>query len=232
MQQLYREQIDHLASCHAACLAGETPAAPIRRLPLFIAHQDTTTVAQADTKLTYGLWRARHLRGHADPARPVCQLLWRATGLLILLAIQVPIEVGLSDKPILIHFSFAGTTISRLAHARAPHADARCVRSTRSGDHGDGIANGTWRPSSLARRCRCRCSPPRVDYFAAPPAPLHRHGARLVQNFVLFTNYQFYIDEFIRLGHAEMAKENSEYIAFYRARQCRHPRTRPERPKP
>ena len=31
---------------------------------------------------------------------------------------------------------------------------------------------------------------------------------------MLFTNYQFYIDEFVRLGHAEMAKPDSEYIAF------------------
>jgi AMP nucleosidase len=31
---------------------------------------------------------------------------------------------------------------------------------------------------------------------------------------VLFTNYQFYIDEFIALGHAEMANPASEYIAF------------------
>ena len=34
------------------------------------------------------------------------------------------------------------------------------------------------------------------------------------QNFVLFTNYQFYIDEFIKLGHAEMAQPDSDYIAF------------------
>jgi len=31
---------------------------------------------------------------------------------------------------------------------------------------------------------------------------------------VLFTNYQFYIDEFIALGHAVMADAASEYIAF------------------
>ena len=31
---------------------------------------------------------------------------------------------------------------------------------------------------------------------------------------MLFTNYQFYIDEFIRLGHAEMSNPHSEYIAF------------------
>jgi AMP nucleosidase len=31
---------------------------------------------------------------------------------------------------------------------------------------------------------------------------------------VLFTNYQFYIDEFIRLGHALMADEAGDYCAF------------------
>jgi AMP nucleosidase len=34
------------------------------------------------------------------------------------------------------------------------------------------------------------------------------------QNFLLFTNYQFYIDEFVRLGHEAMADPGSEYIAF------------------
>jgi AMP nucleosidase len=34
------------------------------------------------------------------------------------------------------------------------------------------------------------------------------------QNFVLLTNYQFYIDEFIGLGKSEMANPNSDYIAF------------------
>jgi AMP nucleosidase len=34
------------------------------------------------------------------------------------------------------------------------------------------------------------------------------------QNFVLFTNYQFYIDEFIRLGHELMADASSDYVAF------------------
>src|SRR5205809_1026581 len=34
------------------------------------------------------------------------------------------------------------------------------------------------------------------------------------QNFVLFTNYQFYIDEFVKLGHEEMSRPDSEYLAF------------------
>jgi AMP nucleosidase len=34
------------------------------------------------------------------------------------------------------------------------------------------------------------------------------------QNFVLFTNYQFYIDEFIKLGHSLMADPAGDYMAF------------------
>jgi AMP nucleosidase len=35
---------------------------------------------------------------------------------------------------------------------------------------------------------------PRAITFAAPPASLYRQAAEHFQNFVLFTNYQFYID--------------------------------------
>jgi AMP nucleosidase len=34
------------------------------------------------------------------------------------------------------------------------------------------------------------------------------------QNFILFTNYQFYIDEFIKLGHELMADPAADYAAF------------------
>jgi AMP nucleosidase len=34
------------------------------------------------------------------------------------------------------------------------------------------------------------------------------------QNFVLLTNYQFYIDEFVKLGLAEMQRPDSPYVAF------------------
>ena len=66
----------------------------------------------------------------------------------------------------------------------------------------DGIANGTL--DAAARRAAAGAVHRAArGLLAAPPAPLHRHalpGAGS-QNFVLFTNYQFYIDEFVRLGH-------------------------------
>ena len=62
----------------------------------------------------------------------------------------------------------------------------------------DGIANGTHEPRPGEPQPLALFTAPR-GLLAAAPAPLHRHrGPTGSQNFVLFTNYQFYIDEFIR----------------------------------
>jgi AMP nucleosidase len=78
----------------------------------------------------------------------------------------------------------------------------------------DSIANGTWRgtngqaePLSLFTGARTDYSLHRLRHYTGT-SPSH------FQNYVLFTNYQFYIDEFIALGHAEMKKSGSPYSAF------------------
>jgi hypothetical protein len=76
----------------------------------------------------------------------------------------------------------------------------------------DGIANGTHEPRPGEPHPLALFTAPRVDYS------LHRlrHYTGTVpehfQNFVLFTNYQFYIDEFIKLGHSLMADPACDYV--------------------
>jgi AMP nucleosidase len=55
---------------------------------------------------------------------------------------------------------------------------------------------------------------PRVDYSLHRLRHYTGTSPEHFQNFVLFTNYQFYIDEFIALGRAAMADPHSEYSAF------------------
>uniref|UniRef100_UPI0005929B39 AMP nucleosidase n=1 Tax=Melaminivora alkalimesophila TaxID=1165852 RepID=UPI0005929B39 len=55
---------------------------------------------------------------------------------------------------------------------------------------------------------------PRVDYSLHRLRHYTGTAPEWFQNFVLFTNYQFYIDEFVRLGRAEMDRPDSEYTAF------------------
>ncbi len=125
------------------------------------------------------------------------------------------LEVGTSTLPIPIHFSFAEHD-----HVEG-HMDAE--RRARMRDvfdlpdlavMDDGIANGTHEPGPGEPQPLALFTAPRVDYSLQRLRHYSGTGPEWFQNFVLFTNYQFYIDEFIKLGHAEMAKPDSEYTAF------------------
>ena len=70
----------------------------------------------------------------------------------------------------------------------------------------DGIANGTHEPGPRDARPLALFTAPRVDYSLQRMRHYTGTSPEHFQNFVLFTNYQFYIDEFVRLGHEMMAK--------------------------
>jgi AMP nucleosidase len=128
---------------------------------------------------------------------------------------RVRLEVGTSKDPMPVHFSFAENE-----HMEGEMSAARRARMRDVFDlpdltaMDDSIANGTWRgangqpqPLSLFTGARTDYSLHRLRHYTGT-SPSH------FQNYVLFTNYQFYIDEFIALGHAEMAKPSSPYSAF------------------
>jgi AMP nucleosidase len=78
---------------------------------------------------------------------------------------------------------------------------------------GDSIANGTYRPGTDQPRPLALFTAERVDYSLAR---LHHYtgtSAEHFQNFVLLTNYQRYVDEFIELGRAQVGKDR-EYSEF------------------
>ena len=78
----------------------------------------------------------------------------------------------------------------------------------------DGIANGTYEPRPGEPQPLALFTAPRVDYSLQRLRHYTGTAPQFFQNFLLFTNYQFYIDEFVRLGHEAMADPGSEYIAF------------------
>lgn len=63
------------------------------------------------------------------------------------------------------------------------------------------------RPLSLFTAARVDLSLQRLKHYTGT-RPAH------FQNFVIFTNYQFYIDEFVKLGTAMMQDGNDDYYAF------------------
>lgn len=86
----------------------------------------------------------------------------------------------------------------------------------------DSIVNGTHMPAAGEPLPLAMFTAPRVDYSLHRLAHYTATTPDKFQNYVLFTNYQFYVDEFVRLGHELMRATDdpearayrSQYIAF------------------
>lgn len=127
----------------------------------------------------------------------------------------VELEVGTSSQPIPVHFSFAENDHvegNLSPKRRTLMRDVFDLPDLSAMD--DGIANGTYQPKAGEPQPLSLFTAPRVDYSLHRLRHYTGTGPEHFQNFVLFTNYQFYVDEFIALGHAAMADPQSEYVAF------------------
>ncbi len=214
IQLLYQQQIDHLREAMQRFVAGETPDGPVRAFYPYVRMQ-TATVVRAPTHLAYGFVEGPG-RYETTLTRPDLFAGYYREQLRLLRASHgVELEVGLSSQPIPIHFSFAEHdhiegTLS--AERRLLMRDVFDLPDLSAMD--DGIANGTWKQGPGEPLPLSLFTAPRVDYSLHRLRHYTGTAPEWFQNFVLFTNYQFYIDEFVRLGRAEMDRPDSEYIAF------------------
>jgi AMP nucleosidase len=123
--------------------------------------------------------------------------------------------VGTSTQPIPVHFSLAENDHlegSVDAERRLLMRDLFDLPDLASMD--DGIANGTFEPAPGEPHPLALFTAPRVDYSLHRLRHYTGTAPEHFQNFVLFTNYQFYVDEFIRLGHTLMSDPRAGYAAF------------------
>lgn len=214
VRRIYDGSIAHLRDRLQRFVAGEAAGAHVRACYPFVRVQ-TSTVARADSRLSYGfvagpgVYETTLTRPDlfADYYREQFELLVKNHG--------VALEVGTSSQPIPVHFSFAEHDHiegSMPAERRLLMRDLFDLPDLGAMD--DGIANGTHevRPGEPAPLALFTA--PRVDYSLHRLRHYTGTAPEHFQNFVLFTNYQFYIDEFIKLGHRLMQDPATEYEAF------------------
>ena len=130
---------------------------------------------------------------------------------------NVVLEVGVSRQPIPIHFAFpeglhveSDLTPARLSVMR----DVFDLPDLSQMD--DSIVNGTHQPAPDEPTPLALFTGPRVDYSLHRLKHYTATSPDHFQNFVLFTNYQFYIDEFIRLGMEIMSPSDDPDTQEYR----------------
>ena len=214
VQHIYNLSITHLREALQQFVAGKEPTQRIRACYPFVRIQ-TDSVVHDGLHLSFGFVAEP---GHYETTLTSPDLFdnyYLEQFQLLLANHNVPLEVGVSSHPIPIHFSFGNSDHiegEMSAERRQRMRDVFDLPDLTSMD--DGIANGTREKKSGEAMPLSLFTAPRVDYS------LHRlrhySGTRpeWFQNFVLFTNYQFYIDEFIKLGRQAMTDTKSEYIAF------------------
>ena len=128
----------------------------------------------------------------------------------------VPVTVSESETPIPLHFAFLeGTHVDGIVAEQHQAADPRRVRRAGPQRH---------RRSDRQRHLRsARAAEPmplapftaqRIDYSLHRLSHYTATSPSHFQNFVLFTNYQFYIDEFCVHARDLMAKGGDGYTAF------------------
>jgi AMP nucleosidase len=175
----------------------------------------TDTVARADSRLTYGFVAGPGVYETTLTRPDLFGNYYREQFSLLLRNHRVALEVGPSQQPIPVHFSLADTDHlegSLSAERRLLMRDLFDLPDLAAMD--DGIANGTHEPGEGQAQPLSLFTAPRVDYSLHRLRHYTGTAPEHFQNFVLFTNYQFYIDEFIRLGREQMASKKSEYAAF------------------
>jgi AMP nucleosidase len=219
VREIHASGVAHLRDALHRYVAGEDPDRRVRACYPFVRVL-TETVARADSRLAYG-FVAGPGTYETTLTRPELFAGYYAEQFRLLIANHgVELVVGTSHQPIPVHFAFAEQD-----HIEAELDPARLLRMRDLfdlpdlGAMDDGIANGTFEPGRGEPHPLALFTAPRVDYSLrrlqhyTGTAPAH------FQNFVLFTNYQFYVDEFVRMGHALMAvpageADGDDYVAF------------------
>jgi AMP nucleosidase len=213
LQVLYAEATDFLSDAFSRTIAQGNPG---RRIRAFYPELRITVSSfdKVDSRLSFG-----HVSSPGTYATTVTRPDLFRNYLIqqIELLIQnhgVPVEVGASDTPIPIHFAVgqAGVAVPQEGVMDFSLRDVFDVPDLATTN--DDIVNGvlTRYPDGSAPLAPFTAQ--RVDYSLARLAHYTATDPTHFQNHVLFTNYQFYVDEFEAYARAMLADPASGYTAF------------------
>ncbi len=216
VRAIYDAGIAHLRDALHRFVAGEDVGTHVRACYPFV-RVHTDTVARADSRLSYGFVAGPGTYETTLTRPDLFANYYLEQFRLLLRNHGVSLEIGTGTQPIPVHFSFAEG--DHVEGSLSPERRQRMRDVFDLPDLGamdDGIANGTHEPRRGEAHPLSLFTAPRVDYSLHRLRHYTGTAPEHFQNFVLFTNYQFYIDEFVRLGHETMASSAhaQDYVAF------------------
>ncbi|OKO79924.1 AMP nucleosidase [Bradyrhizobium sp. AS23.2] len=218
LEEIYERNTKFLRDRFEAYVNGEGITTRARAYYPFV-RVTTATHARLDSRLAYGFVAGPGVH-ETSVTRPDLfrAYLTEQIGLLIQNH-GVPVEIGESVEPIPIHFAYrrdinieAAITTSENSSVARSLRDAFDVPDLATMD--DAIADGTFElqrgapePLSLFRAARVDYSLRRLYHYTGT-------DPEYFQNFVIFTNYQFYVDAFVQLCQQRLQSGEAGLEAF------------------
>jgi AMP nucleosidase len=176
---------------------------------------ETSTYAKIDSRLSYG-----HVAGPGVYSTTVTQPGLFRTYLteqirLLLRNHAVSVEIGPSNEPIPLHFAFPdgihveGEIADKIDRPLRDMFDVPDLAVT-----DDAIVNGTYVPRAGVPLPLAPFTASRVDYSLHRLPHYTATRPEYFQNYIIFTNYQFYVDEFCATARRLVAKGEGGYESF------------------
>ncbi len=217
IQDIYDTACSRLLTDFEAFANGGKPKKRSRAFYPYLKIQ-THRASRADTRLSYGFVPKPGVYATTVTRPDIFGDYYREQIGLLLRSHGEPVEVGISELPIPIHFALGEDF--HLEGDLAPGQLSAFPELFDTPDLSvmdDEIANAVYMPKPGAPRPLALFVAPRVDLSVLRLRHYTGTNAEHFQKFVIFTNYQFYIDEFIRIGQTLMTRADSATIRKQRA---------------
>ena len=214
VRRIFDTSIGHLREALTRFVAGQVPERHVRACYPFV-RVHTATVARADSRLAYGFvagpgsYETTLTRPDlfADYYRQQFELLIRNHG--------VPVFVGPSTTPIPVHFALWSDASVSVPQEGVLDFQLRDVFDVPDlSTTNDDIVNGTAKPNPDGSGHLGPFTAQRMDYSLARLSHYSATDPAHFQNHVMFTNYQFYVEEFEAFARTALADPESGYTAF------------------
>ena len=175
----------------------------------------TTSHVQIDSRLSYG-----HVAAPGEYATTVTRpdlfqdyLVQQID--LLLENHGMPVQIGVSDTPIPVHFAVANDSSVSVPHGGVLSFPLRDIFDVPDLDTtNDDIVNGTATRHADGSMPLAPFTAQRIDYSLARLNHYTATDPTHFQNHVLFTNYQFYVAEFEAYAREMLADPESGYTSF------------------
>jgi AMP nucleosidase len=210
----YQQACEHLQTHFARFAAGQTLAGPVRAYypELKIRVEKRTRV---DARSAYGFVHGPGLYKTTLTRPDLFGSYYLEQMKRLLHNHGVGLEVGESQTPMPVHFAFPdGMHLEGQLDAEGLARIGDWFDLPDLATVSDSVANGTFQPGPDLAMPLSLFSGPRVDYSLHRLRHYSGTSPDAFQNYILFTNYQFYVDEFIRLGQELVSDQTQGYTQF------------------